>query len=165
MKKRNAGFTLLEVGFVLAVVAIILSVAIPSYAHYQQRQELRMAAETLTRDLRNARELSVSSTTAVFVSYRTGAKWCWGVSQGQPCDCTSASSVPACNVTRGDNKTFPDVRLESAQPLEISAQLGQVALAGAAALRNVNGQNLQVTMNRMGRVSTCGPDANGATPC
>jgi type IV fimbrial biogenesis protein FimT len=165
MRRHLSGFTLLEAAFVLAVTAIIMSVAIPSYAHYQQRQQLRQAADALTQDLRNARELSVGSSQPIYINYRPGRAWCWGISRGQPCDCAGISPMPVCNIRTTDSKLFPDVTLDSAQDIELSPQLGRVARAGNAAMRNRQGNSLKVVMNPMGRVSICGPDSNGGSPC
>lgn len=164
MNKRFTGFTLLEMAAVIAILGIVAAAAIPSYAHFIQRQQLRNAADALMRDLRNARELSVSSRSAIFVNYRAGKSWCWGVSRGQPCDCSGAAP-PACNLSRGDNKEFPDVMLDIAQDLEFSPGLGQVSQHGAAALRTLKGHNLRVVLNPMGRASVCGRDAVGGQPC
>ena len=165
MLRRTSGFTLLEAAFVLAVAAIILAVAIPSYSHYMQRLELRQAAEALTQDLRNARELSVSSNKPIFVNFRTGRPWCWGISRGQPCDCAGISPMPACSIKQTDSKLFPDVILDTAQDIELRPLLGQVERAGSAGMRNRQGNKIWVLLNAMGRVSVCGPDSNGGTPC
>ncbi len=162
---RSTGFTLVEAVFVLAIMAIILSVAAPNYSQYHQRQQLLAAAETLTTELRNARELSVSSATPIYVNYRAGTPWCWGVSRGQPCDCAGLSPLPRCSISQSDASQFPDVTLDDGQNQMFSPRLGQATLTGSASLRTRKGQNLRVVLNPMGRVSICGPDAPGGKPC
>ena len=164
--RPSLGFTLLEAAFVLAVTAVIVAVAIPSYSRYQQRQELRQAAEALTQDLRNARELSATSSQDIVISFRPGGgKWCWGLSYGQPCDCTGAVPAPACTINRADSSAFPDVSMTEALDIEIGAKLAQVLRAGGASFKNRHGENLRVQMNLVGRAAVCGPDSIGAKPC
>lgn len=160
------GFTLLEAAFVLAVTAIIVAVAIPSYSSYQQRQELRQAAEALAQDLRNARELSATSSQDIFISFRSGGgKWCWGLGYGQPCDCTGTVPAPACSIGRADNSAFPDISMSETMDIEIGAKLAQVVRAGGASFKNRHGQNLRVQMSLAGRAAVCGPDSAGSKPC
>ena len=80
MKKsrRTSGFTLLEAVFTMAVLAIILAAAVPSYSHYLARQRLRHVAELLEQDLRHARTLSVEEGRSVYMSFQSGRQWCWG---------------------------------------------------------------------------------------
>ncbi|MFX8262519.1 prepilin-type N-terminal cleavage/methylation domain-containing protein, partial [Acinetobacter baumannii] len=50
--RRARGFTLLEAVFTVAILAIILAAAVPSYASYLARQRLRHVAELLETDRR-----------------------------------------------------------------------------------------------------------------
>ncbi|WP_397536090.1 Tfp pilus assembly protein FimT/FimU, partial [Roseateles sp.] len=65
------GFTLLEVAAVMAITGIVLAMAVPSYANFAARQQLRAAGESLALDLRLAREESLRGA-SVFISYRAG---------------------------------------------------------------------------------------------
>ncbi|MBW8891752.1 MAG: prepilin-type N-terminal cleavage/methylation domain-containing protein [Burkholderiales bacterium] len=93
---RRQGFTLLELAFVMAVLAIILAAAVPSYAGYLARQRLRHVAELLEMDLRRARALSVQEGRNTYVSFQSGPQWCWGASRQSPCDC--ATGLPRCEL-------------------------------------------------------------------
>jgi len=160
----SLGFTLLEAAFVLAVTAVIVAVAIPSYSSYQQRQELRQAGDALAQDLRNARELSATSSQGIFISFRPGGgKWCWGLSYGLPCDCSA--NAAACTIGRGDSSAYPDVSMTEALDIEIAAKLAQVTRAGGASFKNRHGENLRVQMSLAGRAAVCGPDSPGSKPC
>lgn len=164
-RPRSCGFTLLEVAVVISITGILLAVAVPNYSRLMQRQQLRGAADALVHDLRGARELSVRTRSAVFVSYRTGKSWCWGISSGQPCDCSGASPLPACSISRGQAGDYPDVRMASADDAEFEPKLGQAPRHGSVHLSTAKGQRLQVELNGMGRAQQCGPDAQTSTPC
>ena len=164
-RRHAAGFSLLELCAAMAIVAVLLAVAVPNYSSMIQRKQLRGTADALVQDLRNARELSVNTQSRIFVSYRAGQRWCWGVSRGTPCDCSGASPLPACNIRRADHSEFPDVLLDGAQDGEFEPGLGQVTQHGAADFRTTKGHTLRVVLNALGRTQVCGPDAPGAQPC
>lgn len=159
------GFTLLEMAVVISIAGILLAVAVPNYSRLMQRQQLRGAADALLQDLRHARELSVRSRSPVFVSYRLGKNWCWGVSSGQPCDCAGASPLPACSASRGQATDYPHVRLEAADDAAFEPGMGQAPKHGTVQLSTPTGSNLRVELNALGRAQVCGPDAQTAAPC
>lgn len=169
--RTSRGFSLLEMAAVLAITGILISAAVPTYAHFMQRQQLRLAADTLLQDLRRAREQSISVPASIFVTFHAGPQWCWGVSRGLPCDCSGTVTptdkpLARCDIASSDNRVqFKDVVMDTAQDFEFVSSMGRVTLAGAAALRTKKGQNLQVVLNPMGRAHLCGPDAPGGQAC
>lgn len=169
--RKLRGFTLLEVTAVIAITGILVSAAVPTYANFMQRQQLRLAADTLMQDLRRAREMSVSAPSSIFFTFHPGPQWCWGVSRGLPCDCAGTitptdKALTRCDIASGDNREhFKDVTMDAAQDFEFEPRLGQIAQSGAAALRTRQGQNLQVVLNPLGRAHLCGQDAPGAKAC
>jgi len=165
------GFGLLELMAVLAITGVLISAAVPTYASFMQRQQLRLAADTLMQDLRRARELSVNTPVSIFLTFQPGPQWCWGVSRGLPCDCAGSVTstdkpLARCDIANADNREqFKDVMIDTAQNLEFTPGLGQVTQSGAAALRTKKGQNLQVVFSRMGRARLCGRDSPGGQGC
>ena len=168
---NNRGFSLLEIAAVLAITGILVSVAVPTYASYMQRQQLRLAADTLVQDLRRAREQSVNAPVSIFFTFHAGPQWCWGVSRGLPCDCTgnvtpTDKPLARCDIASADNRVqFKDVMIDAAQDFEFAPGLGQVTQSGSASLHTKKGQRLQVVLNRMGRAHLCGQDAPGGQAC
>ena len=169
--RQLRGFTLLEVAAVIAITGILVSAAVPTYASFMQRQQLRLAADTLMQDLRRARELSITTPTPIFLTFHRGPKWGWGVSRALPCDCAgnvtpTDKPLARCDIASSDNREqFKDVLIDTAEDLQFTPGLGHAAQSGTAALHTKNGQNLRVVLNRMGRVHLCGQDAPGRPVC
>ncbi len=157
------GFTLLEVAAVMAITGIVLAMAVPSYANFAARQQLRAAGETLALDLRLAREESLRGAN-VFISYRSGREWCWGISHGQPCDC-GKGGVPVCSISRGVAADYPRVELRPGDSLQFEPGMGRLLAAGQTELTSSAGHRLSVQTNLMGRSHLCGPDAPKPGAC
>jgi prepilin-type N-terminal cleavage/methylation domain-containing protein len=164
-RPRQGGFTLLEMAAVVAVLAILLAAALPAYGRLLQRQQLRGAADALLLDLRHARELSVSTRSPVYVSVGRGQQWCWGVSSGQPCDCSGAGLAPACNISQGRQLDYGRVRLEEASDAEFEPRLGGAPRHGGWAFSTDQGERLRVELSGLGRARQCGPAGAGAPAC
>ena len=84
MKKRQSGFTLIELLIVVAIAAILLSLAAPNFREMLVKRSVSAAAETLASDLRFARSealkrsvrtLMCRSTDNVSCSTVVGGSW------------------------------------------------------------------------------------------
>jgi len=154
------GFTLVEMAVVMAVMAILLAAAVPSYSRFLVRKQMELAGESLVLDLRLAREESVRHGQNTFVSYRSGEHWCWGISRGQPCDCAFASSAgQRCNVARADSAEFPRVRMDRADGVEFEHTMGRALAPGSVLFSGGPEQKLRVEVNSLGRASMCRGEA------
>lgn len=69
-----AGFTLIEAMVVIAVVAVIMAIAAPSFREFVLSQQLRAAASDLHGDLLRARSEAVKRNEGITVS-RIGSSW------------------------------------------------------------------------------------------
>ena len=158
--RGSRGFTLFEMAVVLAVLGVLLGAGLPAYARMIERQQLHAAADALLQDLRHARELAVQSRQPVHVSFsrQTDSKaWCWGVSSGQPCDCSGARALPACNVSRADSRAYGRVLLASAQDASFEPRLGSAPVNGSTVFATPDGQRLPVALSALGRASLAAP--------
>lgn len=151
------GFTLIEVVFVLAVLGIILSAAVPSYASYLARQRLRHVAELLELDLRRARTLSVDEGRNTYVSFHSGPQWCWGASRAAPCDC--ATGVPRCELGGVTYREHKGLLLQAGQGVTFQAGMGRALDWTRIGLSNDRNQQLRIDLNPLGRPAICGTDA------
>lgn len=154
---RRRGFTLIEVAFVLAVVAIILAAAVPSYADYLARQRLRHVAELLELDLRRARALSVNENRSVHVSFHTGPQWCWGASKQAPCDCDTG--LPRCELGGATSREHKNTLLQAGQGVTFEAGMGRATGWTRIGLSNDRNHQMHIDLNPLGRPQICGQDA------
>ncbi|MCH8856637.1 MAG: prepilin-type N-terminal cleavage/methylation domain-containing protein [Proteobacteria bacterium] len=163
MRRARRGFTLLEVAFVLAVLAIILSVAVPSYASYVARQRLRHVAELLELDLRRARTLSVEQGRDVHVNFVSGRNWCWGLSRNGPCSCDTGA--PRCELGGMTAQEHKGTLLQSGQNVTFQGGLGRALDWTRIGLSNDRNQQLRIDLNPVGRPQICGSDARKSDNC
>lgn len=154
---RRRGFTLIEAAFTMAVLAIILAAAVPSYASYLARQRLRHVAELLELDLRRARELSVNEGRNVHVTFQSGPQWCWGASRQAPCDC--ATGLPRCELGGISSRDHKGTLLQAGQGITFEAGLGRALGWARIGISNERNQQLHIDLNPLGRPQICGTDA------
>ncbi|GAB3357362.1 pilus assembly FimT family protein [Lysobacter tyrosinilyticus] len=106
-QSQNQGFTLIELMVTIALLAILVAMAVPSFTAYQQRATLRGAGDQLMNYWANARLAAVRENRNVIVSFRSsGNNMCIGATTAAAaCDCLN--SPGACNISR-----FPDSQAE-----------------------------------------------------
>ncbi|MFT7774918.1 Tfp pilus assembly protein FimT/FimU [Roseateles sp.] len=161
--RDGRGFTLIEVVFVLAVLAIILSAAVPSYTSYLARQRLRHVAELLELDLRRARTLSVDEGRDIHVSFGSGPQWCWGASRTAPCDC--ATGLPRCELGSITYREHKGMLLQAGQGVTFQAGMGRALGWTRIGISNDRNQQLRIDLNPLGRPQICGNDARRNEAC
>ena len=160
---QGRGFTLLEVVVVLAVLGIILSAAVPSYASYLARQRLRHVAELLEQDLRRARALSVDEGRNIYVSFTSGPQWCWGTSRAAPCNCDTG--LPRCELGAINYHEHKGTLLQSGQSVTFQAGMGRALDWTRIGISNDRNQQLRIDLNPLGRPQICGSDARKGGGC
>jgi prepilin-type N-terminal cleavage/methylation domain-containing protein len=154
---RARGFTLLEAAITMAVLAIVLSVAVPSYSNYLARQRLRHVAELLELDLHRARAISVEESRNVYVAFQSGAQWCWGASRQAPCNC--ATGQPRCELGGIDHRDYKGTLLQSGQGITFESGLGRAVGWTRIGISNDRNNQLYLDLNPLGRPQICGADS------
>ncbi|MGR8935252.1 MAG: GspH/FimT family pseudopilin [Gammaproteobacteria bacterium] len=89
--RRNQGVTLIELLVVVAVLSLLAVLAGPSFSDLLERKRLQGAAETLYADLQFAKAEAIRRNERVYVSFKTTAPQCYGLSAAAACDCHAAS--------------------------------------------------------------------------
>lgn len=165
------GFTLVEMMVTVAVLAILVSVAIPAFQSTLDKRRLTGAVEQLYSDLQYARSEAILQNRSVTVSFTGTGTWCYGMDDAtaSPCNCNSApanctmggvqktvAGTDFRNVTLSNNSftsgnlTF-DPRRGTANPGTVSLQSGVIG-------------TVNVIVSPQGRVRICSIDVPDYKP-
>lgn len=170
---RPGGFTLVELLVTLAVLAILLALAVPSFNDLIDRSRLTSAADTLYADLQFARSEAIRNNQNVVVGFQSGSAWCYGMVLGSSaCDCSVSNSAAAnyCALKRVTAADFSHVSIPDAASITFAASQtgfdpvrGVALAAGAVTLQSTLGKQATVSLALLGRVSLCSPAGSGFT--
>jgi prepilin-type N-terminal cleavage/methylation domain-containing protein len=97
---RQIGFTLIEMMVTISILAIIVSLAAPSFNEMIKRQRLSGAAEGMYTDLQLARSEAIKRNTTIGLAVTTNGSttWCYAISDTLPCNCNTAGACKVNNV-------------------------------------------------------------------
>lgn len=157
MRRRACGFTLLELMVALAIVAVLATLALPSFGSMVARHRLKAAAEQLQMDLAELRLLSAQRAQPLHLDISAGAQWCYALAVASGCDCR----VPqGCQLKTVRAQDHPGVTLLEGGALSVDAR-GGAALPQrrAALLQGSQGAQLSVSLTPLGRPKVCAPGA------
>lgn len=156
MRRRlspRRGLTLIELMIALAMIAVLMSLAVPSFNTYLQRNRLKAVALGLDADLREARHEAVRRGRPVRVSFHAGPEWCYALTLEPGCDCRSASP---CRLKAVRATDLRGVQLLQAQSLGFDPASGLADIDGGGAVWGVpGGERVRVSVNALGRPSVC----------
>ena len=181
IKKSYEGFSIIELMVVIAIVAILAALAIPSFNEYFEKSRLRGAADAMIALMANARAESVKRDRGVVVKVGgDAADWCVGANQaanpssaGAPipaptsCDC---DVVGACSLGDAssvvDGSGFRGVSISSTgASVTFDPKLGTLDISAISTfvepsvdLSSSSGRfGLRVTVSALGHVRACVP--------
>lgn len=100
---------MIEVLITLAIIAILVAVAMPSYQDTIQQKRLKEAVESLRADVQLARTEALKRSQNVVVSRTSSGNagdWCYGLNLSAACDCTTAGS---CSIKRVQGGAFSSI--------------------------------------------------------
>jgi type IV fimbrial biogenesis protein FimT len=164
--KRECGFTLIELMVVVALAAIVLALAAPSFSGLLERRRLEGAAAELGTDIQYARSEAVQRNRNVFLETGGGgscyaiATWVSGTGS---CDCAAGTCTP--DPTLGGPRNLKFVRLPAGTSIGNGVFLDfepvRGSLQGAVADAEISIASgalaLRADVQRNGRVSICAP--------
>lgn len=145
--RRSAGFSLIELMVVIAITAILLTLAVPSFVELMARQRVQGVANELSADLQYTRSLAVANKANAQLKVISSAQY----TLTSPPDGTSFKSR-----TLGEGTTLSPVDAA----LEFESRLGSLNSSSDIALTVANSRTaatLRVTVGPAGRVQICAP--------
>lgn len=171
-----SGFTLIESMVGIAIMAILVAIAVPSFQGMIERSRVKALTEVIYANLQYAKGAALKGTQSgggnVLVTFKPAATpQCFGMTRGNTaCDCSTASS---CRIDTVDKvvhiteATFPGATIVGTadQTLTFDSLRGTVT----ATTITVQGtrtasRQLSLIMNAMGRVRVCIPSGSDPIP-
>jgi type IV fimbrial biogenesis protein FimT len=161
---RPHGLTLVELLVVLAISAVLLAIAIPSFSSMLHASRLRGAADILMADFRLTMTESTKRGDDVLVSFQRdsdGSNWCYGLSALASCNCREANSCLINNtehVVRGTN--FAGILATPTHSNYWFKSRRSTITAGNVTFTARDGKQLKVLVSGYGRIRPCSPSGN-----
>ena len=173
--RGEQGFTLIELMVTLAVMAIVLAAAAPSFADFFDKNRVRGAADGVISLISNARAEAVKADLDVNIAFKkSGTDWCVGANAaaaptgGDPagtaatCDCTDASKCLVSGQRLATNLgAYPDVDIGALPTAFVfDSKLGTIVPLGdrTVTLTSPKGKyDLAVKVNALGQAQLCVP--------
>lgn len=166
---RERGFTLIELMVVVALVAIVLSLAAPSFTGTLARKRLEGVATELSTDIQYARSEAAQRNAAVGIVFGTNCYTVYLVGTAAATGCaalgTGGSSLKDVTVTGGTTVAFTPttsgafIAFDPVRGMATDAAAGTTDLSGVVALANSAGNwQIQARVTRVGRVKLCSPN-------
>jgi type IV fimbrial biogenesis protein FimT len=153
------GITLIECVIAIAIVAALMSIALPSFGEAMSRARLRAAAQDLALDLGNARLESLRSGSGlVHVTLRPGSPWCWAVGPVPNVDCHNPAPGSTLHVARADD--YAGVTMARGVSTSFDGRDTLAAAGFAAEFASSQGQQLRVHVTPLGRAIICSPQGS-----
>lgn len=153
--RRPRGFTLIELMFAVALLALLATLALPPVAGTLARYRLKAAAEHLAHDLAELRFESAQRGVPLHLRFDRGESWCYALAAASPCGCRSGGT---CRIKAVSGADFPGVRLVEAQDAQFRPEAAaEVETEGGALLQGADGSQLRVALTRLGRPKVCAP--------
>jgi type IV fimbrial biogenesis protein FimT len=177
-----SGFTLIESMIGVAIMAILVAIAVPSFQGMIERSRVKALTEVIYANLQYAKGAALKGTQSgggnVLVTFKPAATpQCFGTNRNTACDCSA--TLVDCKIDGVDkfvlitNETFPEVRILSVldQDGNDSENLTFDSLRGTVTATTITVQGtrtasrqLSLIVNAMGRVRVCIPSGSDSMP-
>jgi type IV fimbrial biogenesis protein FimT len=168
-KAAIRGFTMIELLVVVALVAIILAIAVPSFTSILARKRLEGVASELATDIQYARSEAAQRNAAVGVVFGTTcyAVYVLGTTDATNCTTlgTGAVELKTVQIGGGTGLAFTPtvsgafIAFDPVRGMAIDATTGTVDLSGFVTATNTAGNwQIRALVTKVGRVKLCSPN-------
>lgn len=159
---KQQGFGLVEALIVVAILAILASLAFPSFNDTIERRRIQGATEKIYADMQFARSESIKTNNIIVMTFDV-ANACYGRSTTTNCNCNTGT--PACDKTFDladfDGVSFDSAAFSGGVSYTSFDPVGGTASNGGVVLKNNYATKVALTF--LGRLRKCTPDA-GSLP-
>ena len=156
--QRQDGFTLTELIVAIAVLAIVVGAATPSFFKLIEKERLELTVETVIADFNFFRQEGLKRRVPDFsFNFNDSSNWCYGIEVGT-CSCTVANS---CTVRQVIGSDFNGIAAVSSSAARYSYDwVRGTVTAGTITFNTPGGYDLRIVINGLGRTSICSPSDN-----
>ena len=162
MKKRQIGFTLIELIITIIIVGILGAVALPSFVAFLRNTELRSASESTLQGLQLARAEAVRRNERVRVVFNANTSWTVSTDAGVSIQSKSArEGSPNATLSFGPVAAARRVTFNSIGRVvpNLDSSLSITTINFAATGSNIS-RRINVTTG--GQIQICDPNVNTA---
>jgi type IV fimbrial biogenesis protein FimT len=163
------GFTIIELMVVVALVAVILAVAAPSFTSTLARKRMEGVASELATDIQYARSEAAQRNAAVGVVFGPACYTVYVLGSTNATSCTAlgtgATSLKAVSISGGSSLAFAPtvsgafIAFDPLRGMAIDAGSGTSDLSGTVTVTNVAGNwQIQALVTKVGRTKLCSPN-------
>ncbi|MFC6670994.1 GspH/FimT family pseudopilin [Marinobacterium aestuariivivens] len=153
--------TLIELLVALVVLAVFVTIGIPSFNSIFERHRVTGAAQALYGDLQFARAEAIKRNQDIYVKFNNGTDWCYGIEDTSAASCSCATGT-GCTVEGRQHivtsDRFPGVSLShnvGGNVVTFDPVRGTLAPNGTIKMDGGGGKDVGVTMSLLGRVRLC----------
>lgn len=161
MCRSSSGFSAVEMVVTMAVLAVLVGIAVPSFQDTLNKRRLIGAVEQLYGDLQFARNEVFGRNRSIHVTSNIQADgaWCHGIDDTAACNCTVANDCQVGGmpkVTQGSD--FKGVTLGSADTITFDPP--QAYANNTTVIYTLNGKQMKVIVSVLGRIRICSPSGS-----